>query len=76
MNRDLEAENLELATRAWRNQVEKLVCVIEELIPLCKASRRWIELSSVESVIRAENVVDEYRKQYPRTQGPGVLSQA
>lgn len=65
VKRDLETENLELATRARRHKVEKLVCVIEELIPLCKP-RGWLWLPSAESVIRAENMVDEYRKEHPK----------
>lgn len=60
---DLETENFE--RDSWRHKVEKLVCVIEELIPLCKP-RGWLWLPSAESVIRAENMVDEYRKEHPK----------
>lgn len=74
VKRDLETENLERDN--WRHKVEKLVCVIEELIPLCKASRKWIELPSAESVIRAENMADEYRKEHPKLSDPQSPSDA
>lgn len=71
-DRERAIENHELATRTWRNKVEKLVCVIEELLPFT----RMTTLHPPPVVVTSEALVREYRKKYPKPSAPQSPSDA
>lgn len=65
-----ETENLELVTRVWRIKVERLVCMIEELLPLAALSACMPPDSRRRTFDEGAKLVGQYRKSNPKHSEP------